>query len=69
MLFGPRRIVATTRFVAGSMRRDARTTPRSATHTAPGVDDDSGRLRPATWMLAVTLFVAGSMRETVSSEG
>src|SRR5579859_5508553 len=65
--FGPTRIVATTRFVAGSMR-ETLGPPALATQTALGEMAIPAGCGP-TWMLAVTLFVAGSMRETVSFDG
>src|SRR5215470_9967651 len=65
--FGPSRIVATTRFVAGSIR-DTLGSPAFATQTAPGVTAMPSGCGP-TAMVAVTLFVSGSIREIVSSDG
>ena len=65
--FGPTGMVATTRFVAGSIR-ETLGPPAVATHTAPGETAIPSGLGP-TWMVAVTLFVEGSMRVTVSSDG
>ena len=65
--FGPTRIVATTRFVSGSMR-ETLGPPAFTTQTAPGETAMATGCGP-TWIVARTLFVAGSMRETVSSEG
>src|SRR4051794_34539799 len=64
---GPRRIVATTRFVAGSIR-ERLGPPAFTTQTAPGeTATPSGR--GATRIVAVTVFVAGSSRETVFWNG
>src|SRR3954451_12843707 len=65
--FGPTRMVATTRLVAGSIR-ETLGPPAFATHTASGSTAIPSGLEP-TWMVAVTLFVAGSIRVTVSSDG
>src|SRR5439155_26018002 len=64
-LAGPRRMVATTRFVTGSMR-ETLGPPPLATHTAP-CDTAIPKGRDPTLIVAVTVFVPGSMRETVSS--
>ncbi len=61
---GPTRIVATTRFVAGSMR-DTPGPPMSATQTASRDTASPAGCRPAA-MVAVTVFVDGSMRDTRS---
>src|SRR5207249_6304701 len=65
--FGPTRMVATTRFVAGSMR-ETLGPPALATQTAPGEMAIPSGCGP-TPMLFVTLFVAGSTRETESLDG
>src|SRR5213592_969828 len=64
---GPTRIVATTRFVAGSIR-ETLGPPALATHTAPGETEIPAGCGP-TPMVAVTLFVAGSKRETAFPAG
>ena len=64
---GPTRIVATTRFVAGSIR-ETLGPPLFATQTAPGETEIPSGCGP-TGIVAVTLFVCGSTRETVLSEG
>src|SRR5580765_4582418 len=65
--FGPTRIVATTRFVAGSIR-ETLGPPAVATQTAPGETAMPSGCGP-TGMVAMTLFVAGSTRVTVFNDG
>src|SRR5256885_14487864 len=64
---GPRRMVVTTRFVAGSIL-ETLGPPAFATQTASGATAMPEGCGP-TWIVAVTLFVTGSIRETVSSDG
>ena len=64
---GPTRIVAVTRFVAGSIR-EMLGPPASATQIAPGVRAIPLGCGP-TWIFAMTLSVAGSMRTTVFVDG
>ena len=63
---GPTRILATTRLVAGSIRSTLGP-PASPIQTAPG--ETATPEAQGTWIVALTLFVAGSMRETVFSSG
>ena len=65
--FGPTGIVATTRFVNGSMR-ETLGPPAFTTHTAPGDTATPTGCEP-TWIVARTLFVAGSMREILFCPG
>src|SRR6266550_1524494 len=65
--FGPKRIVATTRLVAGSIRVTLGP-PASAIQTAPGETATPDGCGP-TWIVALTLLAVGSMRETASSDG
>jgi aspartate carbamoyltransferase catalytic subunit len=65
--FEPTRIVATTRFVVGSIR-DTLGPPALATQTAPGKTATPAGCGP-TGIVAVSLFVEGSTRTTVSFEG
>src|SRR5439155_2071516 len=65
VLAGPSRMVATTWFVAGSMR-EMLGPPLFATHTAPS-DTAIPNGRDPTLIVAVTAFVLWSMRETVWS--
>src|SRR5690349_11907443 len=65
--FGPTRIVATTRFVAGSIRETLGPSA-FATQTAPGETAIPCGCGP-TLIVSVTVFVAGSTRVTLFSDG